>query len=98
MLAACGLQPYELKRTDDRALGGVRVGTMHRVKGLEFKYMFIVGVNKDVIPRRNARRDALKQDKCLLYVALTRAQKGAYVSGFGRSRSEFLTVLENGEG
>lgn len=87
------LQPYELKRTDDRALGGVRVGTMHRVKGMEFQYMFIVGVNKDVFPPKDARGAFLKQAKCLLYVALTRAQKGAYVSGFGREQSKFLTAL-----
>lgn len=92
-LSGAGLQPYELKRTDDRGLGGVRVATMHRVKGLEFQYMFIAGVNKGVFPPANARGNSLKCAKCLLYVALTRAQKGAYVSGYGRTPSEFLRPL-----
>jgi len=94
-----GIRTYELKQKDDRGIGGVRVGTMHRVKGLEFKYMLIAGVNKDVFPPRfaAANGERMKQARCLMYVALTRAQKGAYVSGYGQTRSPFLAALEKME-
>ena len=97
--SANGLRCYEIKgsKADDRGLEGIRVATMHRVKGLEFQYVFIVAANSKIIPMVAAidRTDAVSEhetmtaEKCLLYVALTRAQKGAYISGYGRM-SEFL--------
>lgn len=94
-----GVQSYKIKRnkTDDRKYNGVRVATMHRVKGLEFKYVFIVAVNNRIIPLVTAinRADAVSEaesitsEKCLLYVAMTRAQKAVYITSYGK-RSEFL--------
>ena len=94
-----GIRTYEIKRdkTDDRSLDGVRVATMHRVKGLEFQYVFVAAVNNRVIPLPAAinKTDAVSEaetltaEKCLLYVALTRAQKGAYITSYGK-KSEFL--------
>lgn len=87
-----GIKTYELKQNDARSIGGIRVGTMHRVKGLEFQFMFIAGINKGEFP---PKAPALRKTaKCLLYVALTRAQKGAYISGYGKAPSEFLTALQ----
>lgn len=91
---ANGLRCYEIKgsKADDRGLDGVRVATMHRVKGLEFQYVFIVAANKRIIPLASAidhtdavsEQESMTAEKCLLYVALTRAQKGAYISGYGQ--------------
>jgi superfamily I DNA/RNA helicase len=75
----------------------VRIATMHRVKGLEFQYMFIVAANSRVIPLASAIDDtdkvskltSLTSEKCLLYVALTRAQKSAYITSYG-TQSELL--------
>jgi superfamily I DNA/RNA helicase len=99
MLREAGIRVYEIKRKklDDRGFDGVRVATMHRVKGLEFPYMFITAVNKRVIPLAKAIDDTdkvsaiegLTSEKCLLYVALTRAQKAAYITSYG-TPSEFL--------
>ena len=98
-ITRAGLRAYEIKRskTEDRSLDGVRVATMHRVKGLEFQYVFIAAVNNRVIPLPSAinrtdkisEKESLTSEKCLLYVALTRAQKGAYITSYGR-KSEFL--------
>ena len=87
-ITRAGLRAYEIKRskTEDRSRDGVRVATMHRVKGLEFQYVFIAAVNNRVIPLPSAinrtdtvsEMETLTSEKCLLYVALTRAQKGAY--------------------
>ena len=94
-----GLRCYEIKgsKADDRGLDGIRVATMHRVKGLEFQYVFVVAANKKIIPLASAidhtdavsEQETMTAEKCLLYVALTRAQKGAYISGYGQM-SEFL--------
>lgn len=70
---------------------------MHRVKRLEFHYVFIVAANNRIIPLASAidHTDAVSEQetmiakKCLLYVELTRAQKGAFISGYGKM-SEFL--------
>lgn len=94
-----GIRCYEIKgnKADDRGLDGIRVATMHRVKGLEFQYVFVVAANNRIIPLASAidhtdavsKQETMTAEKCLLYVALTRAQKGAYISGYGKM-SEFL--------
>lgn len=99
LLSKAGIRSYVIKRNkaDDRSLDGVRAATMHRVKGLEFKYVFIVAANKGIIPYEAAinRTDAVSEaesassEKCLLYVAMTRAQKGVYITSYGKP-SEFL--------
>ena len=98
-LTGKGIRCYELKKEkkDDREQEGIRLATMHRVKGLEFQYMFIAGVNKGVIPLNQvaeiddpvARQEAITAEKCLLYVAITRAQRGVYITSYGK-KSEFL--------
>lgn len=84
---------YELQRDtpEDRRQGGLRLATMHRVKGLEFQYVFLCGVNDGILPPHGiasmadpvVRDEALMSERCLLYVALTRAQRKAYLSAFG---------------
>ena len=99
LFTSSGLRCYEIKgsKSDDRGLEGIRVATMHRVKGLEFQYVFIVAANSKIIPLAKAidhtdsvsEHETMTAEKCLLYVALTRAQKGAYISGYGKM-SELL--------
>ena len=94
-----GIRCYEIKRNraDDRGLDGIRVATMHRVKGLEFQYVFVVAANNRIIPLASSidhtdavsEQETITAEKCLLYVALTRAQKGVYICGYGKM-SEFL--------
>lgn len=93
------IRSYEIKRNriEDRSFEGIRVATMHRVKGLEFQHIFVVAVNKNIIPLKSAIdqvdqvsvAEAISSEKCLLYVALTRAQKSAYITSYG-TPSEFL--------
>jgi superfamily I DNA/RNA helicase/mRNA-degrading endonuclease RelE of RelBE toxin-antitoxin system len=102
MLREAGIRVYEIKREklDDRSFDGVRVATMHRVKGLEFPYMFVAAANKRVIPYAKAidetdpasALESMTSEKCLLYVALTRAQKAAYITNYG-TPSEFLQTI-----
>ena len=98
-LTRAGVKTYEINRNklDDRSFDGVRVATMHRVKGLEFQHVFVVAVNKRVLPLAVAtsyadpisEAEAITAERCLLYVALTRAQESAYITSYG-SPSEFL--------
>ena len=99
LFTRAGIRSYAIKRNkvDDRSFDGLRVATMHRVKGLEFKYVFIAAANNRIIPLPSAinKTDAVSEaesvtsEKCLLYVAMTRAQKGVYITSYGR-KSEFL--------
>lgn len=99
LFTRAGIRSYAIKRNkvDDRSFDGLRVATMHRVKGLEFQYVFIAAVNNRIIPLPSAinktdsvsEAESLTSEKCLLYVAMTRAQKGVYVTSYGR-KSEFL--------
>ena len=85
--------PIEVLEADspDESSGGVRLATMHRVKGLEFDRMVIASVNHDVVPlaaavqdeNGSARAAAETSERALLYVAATRAKKELSVSSFG---------------
>lgn len=98
-LTKAGIRSYAIKRnkSDDRTFDGLRIATMHRVKGLEFKYVFVAAVNSRIVPLSSAinKTDAVSEaesmtaEKCLLYVAMTRAQKGAYITSYGKA-SEFI--------
>lgn len=61
---------------------GVRLMTVHASKGLEFKYIFVSGLEQDLFP--HARLDSKKEDKeeerRLFYVAITRAREKLYIS------------------
>ncbi len=70
---------------------------MHRVKGLEFAAVFAAGINAGILPNSAAidhtdavsEEETMKAERCLLYVALTRARNHAYITSFG-TPSEFL--------
>ena len=99
-LADAGIACFEVKRkqADDRSRMGVRLATMHRVKGLEFTIVYIVAANKNYIPLKTAvnrsdeaeREAAMTSERCLLYVAMTRAKKMVRISAYGAA-SEFLS-------
>ena len=99
-LADAGIACFEVKRkqADDRSRMGVRLATMHRVKGLEFTIVYIVAANKNYIPLKSAvnkndeaeREAAMTGERCLLYVAMTRAKKMVKISAYGAA-SEFLS-------
>lgn len=77
----------------------VSIGTMHRMKGLEFRCLAVVGVTDNHVPPASAitpetddeaahRRD-MQRERCLLFVACTRAREQLVVSWHG-ARSSFL--------
>lgn len=84
---------------DDPSKPGVRIATMHRVKGLEFNTMIIASANRGIIPHSKAvagsdsvtHTEGIKSEKALLYVAVTRARKNVLITGYGEM-SEWLST------
>ena len=56
------------------------LSTVHQAKGKEWDYTFVAGVNQDILPHK---RGEAKEEKRIMYVALTRAAKELAVSFFG---------------
>mgnify|MGYP000194524873 FL=1 len=88
-----GINTYEVMANgvDNRQHDGVRLATMHRVKGLEFQNVFIVGCNDKTIPLKNFRSDdpvELREhelsERALLHVAMTRAMRSLTISCHGK--------------
>lgn len=82
--------------------------TMHAAKGLEFDYVFIVGMEDGIFPSEMSRfsDDDLEEERRLCYVGLTRAKKQLFLSSaesrmiFGQTKrnriSRFLTEIDSG--
>ena len=60
----------------------VALMTIHLAKGLEFNNVFIVGMEEDLFPSAMSMntRSELEEERRLFYVALTRAEKQAYLT------------------
>jgi DNA helicase-2/ATP-dependent DNA helicase PcrA len=84
----------------------VTLMTIHMAKGLEFKYVYIVGLEEDLFPSQmmlSSRAD-LEEERRLFYVAITRAEKKLFLSyavtryRFGRlkncEKSRFLDDID----
>jgi len=84
----------------------VTLMTIHMAKGLEFRYVYIVGLEEDLFPSQMmlSSRAELEEERRLFYVAITRAQKRLFLSyaltryRFGRLKncepSRFLDDIE----
>lgn len=101
-LHEAGLATYEIRRNaaEQRDKPGIRLATMHRVKGLEFEHVIVAAANKGILPLETAvdeaedavaRRNAETGERSLFYVALTRARQSATITGYG-SMSPFLST------
>ena len=79
------LQDVALLTDEDRnqkSDDAVTLMTIHMAKGLEFPYVFIVGLEEELFPSQmmlSSRAD-LEEERRLFYVALTRAEKKLYLS------------------
>ena len=79
-------------QADNPSDSGVRLATMHRVKGLQFDYMLLPALGKDTIPLNSAlihcsdetaRQHFIDSERSLLHVAATRAKKRVFVTYYG---------------
>ncbi|WP_328440605.1 UvrD-helicase domain-containing protein [Streptomyces sp. NBC_00444] len=106
-LESQGIAVRTLRQDAPSDAHAVSVGTMHSFKGLEFRCVAVVGVRDGAIPyqkaltppeidRRQFETD-LMAERCLLFVACTRAREQLYVSWSGRP-SSFLSSLAETRG
>ena len=59
----------------------VKLMTVHTAKGLEFPYVFICGLDEGMFPsKRTSSFEAMEEERRLAFVAMTRAEKGLYLS------------------
>ena len=72
----------DLDNEDDPSADRVALMTIHLAKGLEFPYVFIVGLEEDLFPSAMSMntRSELEEERRLFYVALTRAEERAFLS------------------
>lgn len=73
---------------------GVNVMTIHSAKGCEWEHVFVIDVTHNIIPHRNNSHsdEELEEERRLLYVAMTRAKDGLYVTNAG-VQSVFIEEL-----
>ena len=69
----------------------VNLMTIHIAKGLEFENVFVIGCDEGTLPHHRSyeERDGLEEERRLMYVAMTRAEKNLFLS-FNKMASRFL--------
>ncbi|WP_372937717.1 ATP-dependent helicase [Seonamhaeicola sp.] len=74
----------------------VALMTIHLAKGLEFPYVYIVGLEEDLFPSAMSMntRSELEEERRLFYVALTRAEKQAYLT-YALSRYRWGKLIDS---
>ncbi|NNL34175.1 MAG: UvrD-helicase domain-containing protein [Flavobacteriaceae bacterium] len=81
---------------DDGNKDRVALMTIHLAKGLEFPHVFIVGLEEDLFPSAMSMntRSELEEERRLFYVALTRAEKQAYLT-YALSRYRWGKLIDS---
>jgi hypothetical protein len=97
-LHATGVPAFRLGR-ELKAHNGVSIGTMHRMKGLEYRCMAVIGLGADQVPSPVALAAVAgdpveveletRRERCLVYVACTRAREDLWV-GYAGDPSPFI--------
>lgn len=104
------LQDISLYTNMDKSYDGgcVKLMTIHQSKGLEFPYVFVIGMNEGVFPSlrtiRERKADGLEEERRLMYVAATRAEKILFLtesegfshSGMEKYPSRFILEVKDG--
>lgn len=67
----------------------ITLATVHSVKGLEYRVVFVCGLDKEIFPieRNGSIDDDVEEERRLMYVAVTRARERLYIT---RAKSRFL--------
>ena len=70
-----------LDKQNSEDVDAVQLSTLHASKGLEYRHVFLVGVEEGILPHRESLEPAkLQEERRLMYVGITRAQLSLHLS------------------
>ena len=83
-----------LERQEEEAIDNqVQLMTLHAAKGLEFPWVFIMGMEEDILPHRNSiDTDNIEEERRLAYVGITRARRGLIFT-LAKKRKQYGEVI-----
>jgi len=70
----------------DEEQDAVTLSTLHAAKGLEFPHVFIIGAEEDILPFRESDEKGIEEERRLMYVGVTRAERSLQISYCNRRR------------
>ncbi len=92
----------EMKRSDVAKENDVTLATIHSIKGLEAKLVFVIGCSSNNFPCKGSEHpviemvkvdeyDKEEEERRLFYVAMSRAKESLYISYSGKNPTYFIT-------
>ena len=82
------------RNENDNKPDAVQLMTLHTAKGLEFPYVFLVGMEEELLPHKNSQDDqGIEEERRLAYVGITRARKQLIMT-FAAQRNRYGEVVD----